>query len=89
MRLGVLVSGRGSNLEAILDAGLSVALVVCNRPGVRALEVAAAHDVTPAQIALAWTVHHPHVVAIPGASSVAQVESNAAHHRQHECNRQR
>ena len=45
MRLGVLVSGRGSNLEAILDAGLSVALVVCNRPGVRALEVAAAHGV--------------------------------------------
>ena len=41
-------------------------------------EVAAAHDATPAQIALAWTVHHPHVVAIPGASSVAQVESNAA-----------
>jgi aryl-alcohol dehydrogenase-like predicted oxidoreductase len=40
--------------------------------------VAAAHDVTPAQVALAWTVHHPHVVAIPGASSVAQVESNAA-----------
>ena len=41
-------------------------------------EVAAAHDATPAQIALAWTVHHPHVVAIPGASSMAQVESNAA-----------
>jgi aryl-alcohol dehydrogenase-like predicted oxidoreductase len=41
-------------------------------------EVAAAHDASPAQIALAWTVHHPHVVAIPGASSVAQVESNAA-----------
>jgi phosphoribosylglycinamide formyltransferase 1 len=45
MRLGVLVSGRGTNLEAILDAGLSVALVVSNRPGVRALEVAAAHGV--------------------------------------------
>ena len=45
MRLGVLVSGRGSNLEAILDAGLDVALVVSNRPGVRALEVAAAHGV--------------------------------------------
>jgi aryl-alcohol dehydrogenase-like predicted oxidoreductase len=41
-------------------------------------EVAAAHGATPAQIALAWTVHHPHVVAIPGASSVAQVESNSA-----------
>jgi phosphoribosylglycinamide formyltransferase 1 len=45
MRLGVLVSGRGSNLESILDAGLDVALVVSNRPGVRALEVAAAHGV--------------------------------------------
>ena len=48
MRLGVLVSGRGTNLEAILDAGLSVALVVSNRPGVRALEVAAAHGVPSA-----------------------------------------
>jgi phosphoribosylglycinamide formyltransferase-1 len=45
VRLGVLVSGRGSNLQAILDAGLSVALVVSNRPGVRALEVASAHGV--------------------------------------------
>lgn len=42
MRLGVLVSGRGSNLEAILDAGLDVALVISNRAGVRALDVAAA-----------------------------------------------
>jgi aryl-alcohol dehydrogenase-like predicted oxidoreductase len=41
-------------------------------------EVAAGHDATPAQIALAWVIHHPHVVAIPGAKSVAQVESNAA-----------
>ncbi len=41
-------------------------------------EVARAHDATPAQIALAWVVHHDNVVAIPGASSVAQVESNAA-----------
>jgi aryl-alcohol dehydrogenase-like predicted oxidoreductase len=40
-------------------------------------EVAAAHDATPAQIALAWVVHHPHVVAIPGAKSVAQLEANA------------
>ena len=44
-RLGVLVSGRGSNLAAILDAGISVALVISNRPDVRALEVAAAHGV--------------------------------------------
>lgn len=41
-------------------------------------QVADAHDATPAQIALAWVVHHPNVVAIPGASTVEQVESNAA-----------
>ena len=44
-RLGVLVSGRGSNLEAILDAGLDVVLVVSNRPDVRALAIAAARGV--------------------------------------------
>jgi aryl-alcohol dehydrogenase-like predicted oxidoreductase len=49
------------------------------RPVLEALrEVAAAHEATPAQIALAWVIHRPHVVAIPGARSVAQVESNAA-----------
>lgn len=40
--------------------------------------VADAHDATPSQVALAWTIHRPEVVAIPGASSVAQLESNAA-----------
>jgi aryl-alcohol dehydrogenase-like predicted oxidoreductase len=39
---------------------------------------AAAHDATAAQVALAWVVSHPGVVAIPGASSVAQLEQNAA-----------
>lgn len=41
-------------------------------------EVARAHDSTPAQVALAWTIRNDHVVAIPGASSVAQLETNAA-----------
>jgi aryl-alcohol dehydrogenase-like predicted oxidoreductase len=41
-------------------------------------EVAAAHDATPAQVALAWLIRRPNVVVIPGASSVAQVEANAA-----------
>ena len=36
------------------------------------------HDATPAQVALAWVIRHPNVVAIPGASSVAQLESNVA-----------
>ncbi|MFC5994871.1 aldo/keto reductase [Pseudonocardia hispaniensis] len=41
-------------------------------------DLAATHGVTPAQIALAWLIHFPNVVAIPGAASVAQMESNAA-----------
>ena len=41
-------------------------------------ELASAHQATPAQVALAWVIHHPNVVAIPGAKSVAQVEANAA-----------
>jgi aryl-alcohol dehydrogenase-like predicted oxidoreductase len=41
-------------------------------------EIAAAHDATPAQIALAWVIRRPNVVAIPGASSVTQLEQNVA-----------
>lgn len=41
--------------------------------------VAERHDATPAQVALAWVTqrHGTSVVAIPGASSVKQAESNA------------
>ncbi len=35
--IGVLVSGEGTNLQALLDAGLPVAAVASNRPGVRGL----------------------------------------------------
>ena len=49
-----------------------------NEPLVRALvEMAAKHDATSAQVALAWLVSKPNVVAIPGASSVKQLEDNA------------
>jgi aryl-alcohol dehydrogenase-like predicted oxidoreductase len=40
-------------------------------------EVAGRHDATPAQVALAWLISHPNVIAIPGASNVAQLERNA------------
>ncbi len=40
--------------------------------------VAASHQASPAQAALAWVISHPNVVAIPGASSVAQLEANVA-----------
>lgn len=48
MRLGVLVSGRGSNLAAVLAArppGVETVLVISNRPGVPALSVARSNGV--------------------------------------------
>ncbi len=41
-------------------------------------EVADAHAATLAQVALAWVIRHPAVAAIPGASSVEQLENNVA-----------
>jgi phosphoribosylglycinamide formyltransferase-1 len=35
--IGVLVSGEGTNLQALIDAGLPIACVASNKPGVRAL----------------------------------------------------
>ena len=46
MRLAVLISGRGSNLRALMgacsdpDFPASVALVICNRPGAKGIETA-------------------------------------------------
>ena len=45
MNLAVLVSGRGSNLQAILDAGLAVTVVVSNVADAKALDIAMAHGV--------------------------------------------
>jgi phosphoribosylglycinamide formyltransferase-1 len=52
VRLGVLVSGRGSNLAAVLEAvaagelpGVQPALVISNRSGIPALDIAARHGV--------------------------------------------
>ncbi len=40
-------------------------------------EVADVHQATPAQVALAWVIRHPNVVAIVGASSADQAKANA------------
>jgi phosphoribosylglycinamide formyltransferase-1 len=50
--IGVLVSGEGTNLQALLDAGLPVAAVASNRAGVRALERAEAAGVPTAAFLL-------------------------------------
>jgi phosphoribosylglycinamide formyltransferase-1 len=36
--IGVLVSGEGTNLQALIDAAVPIAAVASNRPGVKALE---------------------------------------------------
>jgi phosphoribosylglycinamide formyltransferase-1 len=46
--IGVLVSGEGTNLQALLDAGLPVVAVASNVPGVPALERARAGGVAAA-----------------------------------------
>ncbi|MEZ5102239.1 MAG: phosphoribosylglycinamide formyltransferase [Thermoleophilia bacterium] len=50
--IGVLVSGSGSNLQALIDAGLPIAAVASNVPGVRALERARAAGVAVAAFEL-------------------------------------
>ena len=41
-------------------------------------DVAHSHGATPAQVALAWALRHPHVVAIPKATQREHVRQNAA-----------
>lgn len=50
--IGVLVSGEGSNLQALIDAGLPVCAVASSRDGVRALERAGHADVPAAAFPL-------------------------------------
>ena len=46
--IGVLVSGEGTNLQALIDDGLPIAAVASNKPGVRALERAEAAGIPTA-----------------------------------------
>jgi len=50
MRIGVLASGGGTNLQAILDADLPVTVVLADRPGAGALERAERAGVTTAVV---------------------------------------
>lgn len=46
MLVGVLVSGSGTNLQALIDADLPISVVLSDRPGVRALDRAEAAGIT-------------------------------------------
>jgi diketogulonate reductase-like aldo/keto reductase len=47
---------------------------LAQNPGLSLL--AAEHDLTPAQLALAWILRHPHAVAIPKSTHLARIEEN-------------
>jgi phosphoribosylglycinamide formyltransferase-1 len=51
--IGVLVSGEGTNLQALLDADLPVVAVASNEPGARALDRAGAAGIASATFSLA------------------------------------
>ncbi len=42
MRVAVLASGSGSNFQALIDAGVKIAVLICNVPGAKCLERASA-----------------------------------------------
>ena len=50
--IGVLVSGEGTNLQALIDAGLPVVAVASNKPAIRALERAGAAGIPSRVFAL-------------------------------------
>jgi len=50
--IGVLVSGRGTNLQALIDAGLPIAAVASNTRGAPALERARAAGIPRATFSL-------------------------------------
>ncbi|MBX9965041.1 MAG: phosphoribosylglycinamide formyltransferase, partial [Burkholderiales bacterium] len=49
-RIVVLISGRGSNLRALLEAGLPVVGVISNRPDAGGLAIARSHGIDTAVV---------------------------------------
>jgi aryl-alcohol dehydrogenase-like predicted oxidoreductase len=76
---GKYQDSRPSNLVRRRRSSFSAANRARLRPLIDALrEIGQRHSATPAQVSLAWLVHKPNVVAIPGASSLQQLEENVA-----------
>lgn len=81
MSVVILISGRGSNLQAMLDAGIPVSAVISNQPGAGGLAIAARRGIPTAVVehrrfptreafedALAAEIdrHAPRLVALAG-----------------------
>lgn len=72
MTIAVLISGRGSNLRAIVESGLPVSLVISNRAEAQGLPYAASHGIRTAIAEDDKTLHRiltrasPHIIALAG-----------------------
>lgn len=76
--LGVLPAAAASGMSVMAYSPLEQARIF-DAPGAEALTtVAARHDATAAQVALAWTIRDGNVLAIPKSASTARVRENAA-----------
>lgn len=80
LRLAVLVSGRGSNLESLLAASreermdAQVVLVVSNKPAAPALDVAASHGVPAKVVPSAGLDREEHEAQLAAAIDAARVD---------------
>lgn len=80
------LGSRGIDFDLVGDCAKNNVMIMAYSPlgqgdilGRPALaEVAKRHGVTPAAVAIAWTMRHPHVVSIPKASNLTHVKENAA-----------
>jgi diketogulonate reductase-like aldo/keto reductase len=80
------LASRGIDYDLLADASRRELMVMAYSPlgqgailGDPALaKVGRKHGVTPAAVAIAWTMRHPHVVSIPKAADLAHVAENFA-----------
>ena len=80
------LGSRGIDFDLVADSAKHEVMVMAYSPlgqgeildDAALAKVAKKHGVSPAAIAIAWTMRHPNVVSIPKASNLAHVKENAA-----------
>lgn len=80
------LGARGIDFDLIADCAAHKEVVMAYSPlgqgsilrSAALAEVAKRHGVTPAAVAIAWTMRHPNVISIPKAATLRHVEENAA-----------
>lgn len=79
------LGSRGIDFDLIADCAAHNEVVMAYSPlgqgsilrNAALADIAERHGVTPAAIAVAWTMRHPNVVSIPKAATLRHIEENA------------